>query len=126
MGGYSKVINGLRAAASGAFVKIYCKRARLLSTNPRLFIHSRNRNVVETLKGSIPLRPLCFWVIFFFSKQKNKDAAPTPASVATSVQQHKEEDEETTVAVSISPQTAKMSAQVSVLTSFTHDDHGMY
>lgn len=54
---------------------------------------------------------------------KNKDAAPTPASVATSVQQHKEEDEETTVAVSISPQTAKMSAQVSVLTSFTHDDH---
>ena len=86
------------------------------------FIHSRNRNVVETL------RPLCFWVIvfFFLSKQKNKDAAPTPASVATSVQQHKEEDEETTVAVSISPQTAKMSAQVSVLTSFTHDDHGMY
>lgn len=65
-------------------------------------------------------------LVFFFSKQKNKDAAPTPASVAASVQQHKEEDEETTVAVSISPQTAKMSAQVSVLTSFTHDDHGMY
>ena len=108
-------------------VKIYCKRARLLSANPRLFIHSRNRNVVETLKGSIPLRPLCFWVIYlFFFKQKNKDAAPTPASVAASVQQHEEEAEESTVAVSISPQTAKMSAQVSVLTSFTHDDHGMY
>ena len=69
----------------------------------------------------------CFWsFVVFFSKKKNKDVAPTPASVAASVQQHKDEDEETTVAVSISPQTAKMSAQVSVLTSFTHDDHGMY
>jgi len=51
LGGYSKLINGLRAAASGAFVyadvraycshvKIYCMRARLLSSHPRLFIHS--------------------------------------------------------------------------------------
>ena len=50
LGGYSKLINGLRTAASGTLyadvwaycshLKMYCKRARMFSSHPRLFIHS--------------------------------------------------------------------------------------
>ena len=49
LGGYSKLTNGLRAADNSAFdadvwaycshVKMFCKRTRLLSSHPRLFIH---------------------------------------------------------------------------------------
>ena len=64
LGGYSKVVNGLKAAASGAFVclnqtyfshvKMYCKTARLLSSHTRpftvslihSFIHSPPRDTI--------------------------------------------------------------------------------
>lgn len=52
---------------------------------------------------------------------KNKDSSSTPASQPAPVQ-HKEEREQS-AAVSISPHTAKISAQVSVLTSFPQEDH---
>lgn len=56
-----------------------------------------------------------------FVQQKNKETAPTPPP---SVPVPEEPDEP--VSVSISPHTAQMSAQVSVLTSFPQDDHGGY
>lgn len=53
---------------------------------------------------------------------KNKESAPTPPSLPVPVPPQITEQDET-VAVSISPHTAQMSAQVSVLTSFPQDEY---